>query len=359
MKKLFQKKFDEAQVLYVIAGGLLVVGILALIWFGYQRVSANRASQALVTVPAQEGQETVSGEDECEKFRFDGKCLGKEDKQPQMVAVMVENHIESRDLSGVQDAAIVYEAPVEGNITRFMALYEAGIKVNKVGPIRSARPYYLDWLAEYGDALYMHVGGSPAALEKITETKVFDLNEFYKGWFYWRAEDRYAPHNVYTSSEMWKSALEQEKREVNDFEAWKFSSSLEACQEDCINRIEVSYSSPYYKPVWSYDIKSKRYTRSERGSGIGYLTDNLVLVYTRSVVLDEVGRLGLFTTGEGLVQIFSGGKIYEGKWKKEEANSKMRFVDAQGNEIPLRPGKIWISIVTQNHSVDYITKNEA
>ncbi|MCB9798738.1 DUF3048 domain-containing protein [Candidatus Nomurabacteria bacterium] len=354
MKKDFKKQFDEVKVLYSIAIALFVVGILALIWFAYQGVAARRARQALVTLPQEQEVGQDDDREQCKRFRYDGQCLGEGEAQPQMIAIMVENHIEARDLSGIQEASIVYEAPVEGNITRFMALYPADAKVEKVGPVRSARPYYLQWLSEYGNAMYMHVGGSPKALEEIEEFGIFDLNEFYHGWDYWRSEDRSAPHNVYTSSELWNDALEQEDHEVRDFEMWKYAMPTSTCQSDCFERVAISYSSPYYKPVWTWDRDSNRYLRSERGNSIAYVADSVVIMYTRSTVLDEVGRLALFTKGEGLVQIFQNGNMVEGLWKKGERTDRTRFVDNKGKEIGLHPGKVWVTVVTQSTDVDYI-----
>src|SRR5690606_23920743 len=130
-------------------------------------------------------------------------------RSPRTVGIMIENHYDARPLSGLADASVVYEAPVEGNYTRFLAVFPEDAEVQKIGPVRSARTYYLDWVSEYPDMLYMHVGGSPDALEKIKTHGIFDFNEFYRGWYYWRDSGRYAPHNVYTSSALFQKAMDE------------------------------------------------------------------------------------------------------------------------------------------------------
>ncbi|HLC70188.1 MAG TPA: DUF3048 domain-containing protein, partial [Patescibacteria group bacterium] len=106
---------------------------------------------------------------------LDGRGVTSSEKvTPQVVAVMIDNHIDARPQSGLAVASVVYEVPVEGSITRFMALYDGDDLVEEVGPVRSARAYYLDWLSEYGDALYLHVGGSPEALNLIKKRSIFD-----------------------------------------------------------------------------------------------------------------------------------------------------------------------------------------
>jgi len=111
------------------------------------------------------------------------------------LAVMIENHTEARPQSGLSSADIVYEAVAEGGITRFMALFYCNLADIQVGPVRSARTYYLDWLGEY-DALYAHVGGAntpgPAdALGQIIRYEVKDLNQFSIGFpVFWRDYQR-------------------------------------------------------------------------------------------------------------------------------------------------------------------------
>jgi hypothetical protein len=118
-------------------------------------------------------------------------------------AIMVENHPDARPLSGVAKANVVIEAPVEGGITRFLLLFDATTTVQEVGPVRSARPYYVDW-ADAWHAAYFHVGGSPDALQQIRQrgASFANIDEMVLGRFFWRSLDRSAPHNAYTSKDL-------------------------------------------------------------------------------------------------------------------------------------------------------------
>ena len=116
---------------------------------------------------------------------LNGAEVEKTDAERRPIAVMVENHPDSRPQSGLSDASLVYEAITEGGITRFMAVYGPNVP-KKVGPVRSARTYYIDWLQEYS-ALYAHVGGNLDALKKIKSLNIYDLDQFGIGdKAYWR-----------------------------------------------------------------------------------------------------------------------------------------------------------------------------
>ena len=130
-----------------------------------------------------------------------GAVLYEEVQLPQVFSVMIDNHEEAWPPTGIDQAFLVIEAPVEAGISRMLAFFSEEQTVDQIGPIRSARPYYLGWAAEL-DAMYVHVGGSNAALDQIASGGIFDMNQYWWGEYFWRANgNRYAPHNVFTSTE--------------------------------------------------------------------------------------------------------------------------------------------------------------
>ena len=156
-------------------------------------------------------QEKKEQEEGCE-FRHvvTGVCGADEESVTEsLVAVIVENHKDAQPLAGITQADIVYEAPAEGGIPRLLALFRKNTLIEKVGPVRSARPYFLDWLSEYGTPLFFHVGGSPESLRRIAQENIRDMDEFSRSWYFWRSSQRRAPHNTYTSSKLWKRAGEK------------------------------------------------------------------------------------------------------------------------------------------------------
>lgn len=346
-------------IIYVLAGFVFIAGIVLLMWFGF-------GWRPTVSEPFAREDEVVV--EECDFVRYiDGICVEHEkDIDPELVAVMVENHVDARPQSGLSAARIVYEAPVEANYSRFMLIYPLGEDVMKVGPVRSARPYYLDWLAEYGDQImYMHVGGSPDALSLITTRDIFDLNEFYRGWYYWRGADRYAPHNVYTSSKLWEKAYdeygpesEEEGVQGEGETRWLYK-KMDACEEACVTHIDVVFLPPTYVAEWEYSTSTQQYGRYQMGyphvdqDGTQIMADTIIVQYVETEVLDAIGRLGMDTIGSGELQVFRNGHMIEGTWNKEDVESKTQWLDAEGNDIALQAGKIWIEVVNQRGDVTF------
>lgn len=360
LSKLKNIKPGEPGFVYVLAGIVMLVAIFMLTWFGYLYFSGRDFSTALIN---------LSGEEEKEDCNFrrvlDGVCVKtKNEINPKLVAVMVENHYSARPQSGISQASIVYEAPVEANYSRFMLVYPETAEALKIGPVRSARPYFLDWLTEYGDAMYMHVGGSPDALNLIEENKIFNLNEFYRGWYYWRSEDRSAPHNTYTSSKMWKKALQSydELYEVDEYSGWNFLEAEDAdynAEDADVTEITVSFLPPVYEAVWKYNTSTEKFARYQMGyphtdkDGTLIEADTIVVQYVETEVLDNIGRLGMETVGSGEATVFYNGIDTLGRWVKENKTSRTRFYDITGEEIKLKPGKIWIEVVNGRGSVEY------
>jgi len=352
--------YDSASILYILTAFLGVVAFGLVLWFGVQYFSGVDSSRTIVHPLA--GRDTEEDEEgKCMFTRLlDGVCVQTaDDVSGRHVAIMIENHFEANPLSGIGDASVVYEAPVEGHIPRLLAIYPATADVSKVGPVRSARPYYLDWVSEYGDPMYMHVGGSPEALEKIWAFDIFDMNEFSRGWYYWRSDERSAPHNTYTSSKLWNEAFDRYGTDelVDLTDGWKFG-PMDACVDGCVSRIDIEHSLGGYDIAWEYNTTTEQYERTQFGrvhadaGGPGYVADTVLLQRVDAEVVDEIGRLHIATIGEGEGYVFRNGYAIHATWEKESRTSRTRWFDEQNEEITLKPGKIWVQVVSQYGSVD-------
>lgn len=351
----------EVRTMYTIAGIALCLAVLLGGWF-FVSSRQGDVPGIILSLPDDAGQEGI--DEDCSVRRgIDGVCLADEaDPFPALVGVMIENHIEARPLSGIGSARLVYEAPVEGNITRLLAFFLAEDDVSKVGPVRSARPYYLDWVDEFGAPMYMHVGGSPDALSRISSSDMFDVNEFFRGWYFWRSDDRRAPHNTYTSSKLWQKAWDDygdsfvEKRA---FYPWQFA-NIDRCEEDCAGEVDMIFSGNAYAPTWTFNSSTSKYERTEFGritrdreSGEQIAVDTLIVQRMETTVLDSVGRLGMETVGSGEAIIFQNGHAIEGVWQKGRSERTTFFEQVGGKEIPIGPGKIWIAVVPQTGDVTW------
>ena len=304
------------------------------------------------------------------------------------IGVMIENHEEARPQSGLSRADVVYEAVAEGGITRFMALFYCGGSAQDVmvGPVRSARTYYLDWISEYGKyPLYAHVGGAnvsgPAnALGQIGDYGWLgggnDLNQFSIGFpTFWRDYERLdhpvaTEHTMYsTTDKLWEIA---QKRGITDkdqegdswteaFTPWKFKEEEKGQGE--VGKIEISFWSGYqeYGVVWEYDQETNLYKRANGGSTHKDLnTDeqltakNVVVQFAREKgPIDELKHLLYTTIGTGKALIFQDGKVIKGTWEKEARKDRTKFSDANGKEVEFNKGEIWIEIVPAGKEVVY------
>ncbi|OGL94907.1 hypothetical protein A2348_05470 [Candidatus Uhrbacteria bacterium RIFOXYB12_FULL_58_10] len=278
---------------------------------------------------------------------------------PRVYAVMIDNSVDAWPPSGVDRAFLVIEAPVEASIPRFEAFFSADTDVEKIGPVRSARPYFIDWANEF-DALYAHVGGSNAALDLIASTGTFDLNEFYNGVFFWRSSDRYAPHNTYTSTALLAAAVakaeERGRAPETLYGTWKFIDD-EKSEDGEKKGVTVQYNSALYSVHWEYDAETNAYLRSQGGreaktaDGTRLTANNIVVMVTDVAVLDSVGRRSVRTTGEGKAWLLQDGKTIEITWKKPSVSERLAFYDADGNQVAMGAGNTWIEVIPSEKDV--------
>lgn len=273
---------------------------------------------------------------------------------------MVENNFEAWPLSGIDKANLVIEALAESSIPRFEAFYANNDTIGKIGPVRSARPYYLDWADPY-QALYMHVGGSPDALQLLKKYDLVNLDQFFNDQYYWRDNWRYAPHNVYTSSDLIKNALtDKNLNQAADYQAWKYKDDLELDKRpDQVNDIIINYTTKEYQAKWQYDKQDNDYLRYQGGDvmkmadGAKIYAKNVIIEVHNTVVLDDVGRKKITTIGEGKALIFRDGTLTSGNWQKDDAKSVTKYLSDKGEEIELNGGTTWVEIVPNEDILRY------
>lgn len=356
---------SKEQYLYVLSAIITLTALVLLGWFAwnfYNNPNVSLKDKLL----KKEDTEKVS----CESRRnLDGFCLDDTgfEENPKLVGVMIENHVESRPASGLSEARVVYEAPVEGNISRFLAIFTKNQEVKKVGPVRSARPYFVDWIREFGDILYAHVGGSPTALGYIENVDINDLDQFANNWYFWRSDKREQPHNVYISSDLWQEAMKNNTSsyENRDYESWQFGfhkdcfDSSSTTHHNCQKNSRITFASPGYGVKWKYNSSTDKYKRYQSGkvhkdkSGDVIAADTVVIQHVDTEVIDKVGRLDMSTTGTGKAVFLMKGHKVEGEWRKDSRSSRTKFFNSEGDQIKLQPGKIWIEVVNQRTSVNY------
>ena len=277
-----------------------------------------------------------------------------------VTAVMIENSTFARPQSGLDQAGIVFEAVAEGGITRFEALFQ-DTAPSYIGPVRSVRPYYIQWGMAF-DAAIAHVGGSGEALQDMKDWKVKDLDQFANGAYYQRISSRDAPHNVYTSMSQLND-LETKK----GYGTAKFTSFLRKGEEPSrtpnATSIDVAISGSLYNSHYDYDATKNAYKRSEGGAphmevdGNGAQTQIepkvvITLTMQQGIEADDT-HTAYNTIGSGHAYIFQDGKVTEGTWKKAANGENFTFTNLSNQPIKLNPGQTWITAVGDTSYVSY------
>ena len=274
-----------------------------------------------------------------------------------VTAVMIENSPDARPQSGLKEAGIVYEAVAEGGITRFIALYQQE-KPNLIGPVRSLRMYYLDWAAPY-QASIAHVGGSPNALSEVRQNAYRDIDQFFNSGAYWRASDRYAPHNVYTNAERLTDLNTSKGYTTSTFEGFARTDGKPAETANA-SSVTVNFSSALYNTSYAYNKSTNSYARSIAGAPHndrehGQISPD-ALVVMRVDAQSRGGADGyedIVTTGSGQVYVFQNGTVVEGTWKKTGRTSPLQLLGADSKPIELNRGQTWIGAITGRGSVSW------
>lgn len=279
---------------------------------------------------------------------------------PQVYGVMIDHMVDAWPQSGVDKAFLVIEAPVEAGIPRLLAFYTAENSVTKIGPIRSARPYFIDWANEL-DAFYTHVGGSDVALKKLATNPVFNFDQYFHGASFWRSADRFAPHNVYTSVDLLAAAAKEARANGKlvdpAYGLWMFKDGTVLTPDPGVSP-SFEFSSPSYRVMWSYDPKTDQYTRHQAGlpyemqDGSDVVVDNVVAVVTNISTIDQVGHREVRTLGQGDAIVFRDGQAIQAIWKKPTAEDRIRFYDSNG-EVQMNAGHTWIEVIPGRESVKF------
>jgi hypothetical protein len=266
-----------------------------------------------------------------------------------VTAIMLENSPDARPQSGIQEAGVVFEAVAEGGITRFLTLHQQD-KPGLIGPVRSLRMYYVDWLAPF-DASVAHIGGSAASLAEIRNGKYRDIDQFFNAAYYWRAKDRYAPHNVYTTAAKLDELNQKKGYTSSTFTGFSRIDGKPAAAPSATN-ITINISGPLYNTSYTYDAALKRYNRNLAGKPHldrekGQITPAVVIAMKVNMVriLEDGYRESIGTTGSGAATVFQNGVATEVTWHKPDRATQITFTDAEGKDFPLVRGQTWLSAV--------------
>jgi len=286
------------------------------------------------------------------------------------IAVMIDNHSDAWPQAGLNKAYMVYEIVVEGGETRLMALFK-GQDLDKIGPVRSARHYFIDYAME-NDAIYVHFGQSPQAQSDIKKYSINDINGIAEdGTTFWRVKDKVAPHNAVTSTEkLLQSAKNKKFRTTSKEKSVLNYSAEEVNLENGISASEITIPHSDLQTVkYKYDEDSKKYVRYARGkeqtdweTKESVETKNIIITFCDNYTLSDVenkGRQGLKNIGTFDGYYITNGKAIKIKCTKNARDEKTVYKDLQGNEIKVNDGNTFVNICPINAKVQIEGNEEA
>lgn len=317
------------------------------------------------------------------------------DRRP--FVVFVENSPRARPQSGLQAADIVYEILAEGEITRFVAVFQSE-ESETIGPVRSARPYLVRIGADL-DGVIVHAGWSQEAKNILVTERLSHFDAVYGDHdFFWRSSERKAPHNLYTSTEKLREGVEARKYR---FEEWQdpgihfihgtklYEPKTIAASQNLENNnsgqnssatdssissnnnqsttagpgnsrsakwVEIPYIAGYHV-AYKWDEQAGHYIRymlgevhKDKETEQALIAHNLLILKAEHRIIDDVGRRHVDVIGPGSGYLVQNGSFYEVVWKRE--NGMIRLYDGD-EQLAWIPGKTWIQFVPSNAEIHF------
>lgn len=315
-----------------------------------------------------DNQENIEIEEE--KVEEKSVEIFKGDDRP--IAVMIDNNVNAQPQAGIDKAYIVYEIIVEGGESRLMPVFK-GVDLEKIGPIRSSRHYFLDYALE-NDAIYVHLGWSPQAQSQIPMLGVNNINgQYYDTGAaqtatskFWRERSRNAPHNALTNTQMiLKIAQDLGYRTTSSQK-----SVLNYVTEEVTNEngqeaktVSIPYSGNSHIVKYEYDEETQRYTRYSKGkkqtewiTGNTITTKNIIITFANNYTLNDgenKGRQDVQTVGTLKGYYITNGKAIEITCEKTSRSAQTVYKDLSGNVIKVNDGNTFINICPINANVTF------
>jgi DUF3048 family protein len=296
-----------------------------------------------------------------------GRLVTPDAAQRHPIAVMIDDLSPARPQSGFSSASIVWQAPAEGGIPRYMMVFQETIP-GDVGPVRSSRYYYIAWASELR-ALYAHAGGSPQALATLRAQGngqlVWNADEFRWGGSFRRIPTRSSPHNLYTTGKQLRAIAKTVGAKDGAITwPWRFAPDLALGYRPVGGRIEVEYGDVNLIR-YDYDRRSNTYLRSVTGEKrqIDAATKRRVAPKNVIVMVMHFGplndnnpkkhRLEAQFLGSGPAWIATNGKTIKGTWKKTSLKSPTRFYDAAGQPVTLTIGQTFVQVMKTTDRISF------
>lgn len=279
------------------------------------------------------------------------------------IAVSINNNHAAWPQAGLQDAYLSYELIAEGGITRILAFFK-DTNTEKIGSVRSARHYFLDYVLE-NDAIFVHYGHSPQALSDIKSLGINNINGMYDASAFYRDKTlkRASEHTAFTTMEKIKKAIKSKgyRTETDKGTLLKYSAVNKDYSKDetskVANNVSITYSD-YQTTSYVYDKENKVYkmymSKEEHNDLVTkkqYTVKNIITYQVENSSIDKKGRQNLYNTGKGEGYFISNGIATKIKWSKVSRSAKTKYTLMDGTELVVNDGNTWIHIQPKNKTL--------
>lgn len=324
--------------------------------------TVQKAAKAAITAPAKHTtKKKQARKPTTASRRLDGVRVpaGKANLWP--VAVMIDNMTLARPQAGLNEASVVYEALAEGGIPRFMAVFGKRT-MTLVGPVRSARPYFLRYAAEYPAAM-VHAGGSPDAQTLLRDLRLVNIEAVTgkTAKYFFRTRPGNSVHDLFTSGTLLNKAMQQTSVRTlrPHYRPWKYVNDPPVKK-----RGEPGHGASVnigagrnYDIRYEFDRKSNAYLRFtgsqphlDRVTKQQLSAKTVILqLVPKERVLDSKGRLDIQNTGKGKAVMLQSGRAMTVRWEKKSDRDRTIFRTSAGQEITFPRGSVWITMVPRGH----------
>lgn len=280
-------------------------------------------------------------------------------------AIQLSNFKSVKNQWGIGQADIVYEALVEGGITRLLAIGE-NFTGDRIGSVRSSRHYFASIADEY-DSIYIHYGKTKYAVSKLKSLGINNIDgETGIGTtVFYRDKSMKAPHNAFTSLDRILEGIKQKGFETEHGEDYVPHYTFYENDTDLISQTEckkISIKYPNNKPYFDYDPVKKEYLRFQFGdihkdsnTGQQLAFKNIIVQFVKEWNIDKNGYQTMdIEDAKGTGYYITNGKMIDITWEKNEKNKWMRYFDSTGVELTINPGKTYIAIFPSNSTKDVV-----
>jgi hypothetical protein len=270
-----------------------------------------------------------------------------------VLAVKIDNIVDARPQTGLQSADIVYVLPVEGGLTRFLAVFSSHIPP-VVGPVRSAREDDLNVLAQFGRPAFAWSGATPHLVPFIERAPIVDLYAITAPDGYYRSSSRVAPYNLYanTATLMREARGASKARDIG----WRFGAPPAGGTAE--TSYTVKYPSATYTFRWS--ATAKRWLvwmdgapgMATEGGQLGGSTVIVQYTYIRTSRFEEYGGLPPYaqSLGSGTAVVLRNGRAYTVHWSRPDKNGGTTYTLPNGQRMLFAPGQVWDLLAPENHA---------